>query len=97
VPQFRSTLAAQACRIAIKSNGRILFVDPSEVLAVRAEGNDVLLERKNGQEYTVTRTYKKELEISGAVLDWHRRNRLRHALRFSAQHGLISQAGARPR
>ncbi len=48
VPQFQSTLAAPVRRIAIKSNGRILFVDTSEVLAVRAEGNYVLLERKNG-------------------------------------------------
>jgi two-component system LytT family response regulator len=47
LPQFRSTLADQTRRIAIKSNGRILFVDPSEVLAVRAEGNYVLLERRN--------------------------------------------------
>jgi two-component system LytT family response regulator len=46
-PQLHSTIDAPR-RIAIKSSGRILFVDPSEVQTVRAEGNYVLLERRNG-------------------------------------------------
>jgi two-component system LytT family response regulator len=101
-------------RIAIKANGRILFINPEDVLAVEAEGNYVLLQRnsssyllresisalaeklkpygfirihrsvlvntslveeikpyptgeyglqvKGGKEYTVTRTYKKNLK-----------------------------------
>ena len=32
-------------RIAIKVKGRILFIDPSDVVAVRAQGNYVLLQR----------------------------------------------------
>ena len=105
-------------KIGIKSNGRILFVDPHDVVVVRAEGNYVLLQReigsallresistiaeklkaygfvrihrsvlvnasfvqeirpcatgeyqlrvKDGREYTVTRTYKKNLRSLAA-------------------------------
>lgn len=35
-------------RIAIKTNGRILFIDPGDVMAVHAEGNYVLLQRATG-------------------------------------------------
>lgn len=35
-------------RIAIKTNGSISFIDPSDVMVVRAEGNYVLLERRAG-------------------------------------------------
>jgi two-component system LytT family response regulator len=47
LPQFQSLLQRIPNRIAIKSNGRILFLDTGDVLAVRAEGNYVLLEREN--------------------------------------------------
>ncbi len=35
-------------RIAIKAKGRILFIDPADILAVEAEGNYVLLQRESG-------------------------------------------------
>jgi two-component system LytT family response regulator len=35
-------------RFAIKANGRILFINPSEVVAVMAEGNYVLLQQESG-------------------------------------------------
>ncbi len=35
-------------RIAIKSNGRMLFTDPTEVVTVEAQGNYVLLHRVAG-------------------------------------------------
>jgi two-component system LytT family response regulator len=35
-------------RIAIKANGRIIFVNPGDVVAVQAEGNYVLLQRGSG-------------------------------------------------
>lgn len=35
-------------KIGIKANGRILFIDPRDVLAVEAEGNYVLLRREKG-------------------------------------------------
>jgi two-component system, LytTR family, response regulator len=38
----------RSARIAIKTNGRILFLDPGKVVAVRAEGNHVVLQRENG-------------------------------------------------
>jgi|HubBroStandDraft_6_1064221.scaffolds.fasta_scaffold352857_2 two-component system, LytTR family, response regulator len=38
----------QSRRIAIKSKGRILFIDPRDVIAVKAEGNYVLLQRESG-------------------------------------------------
>jgi DNA-binding LytR/AlgR family response regulator len=40
--------ARHAPRVAIKSKGRVLFINPEEVIAVRAEGNYVLLERESG-------------------------------------------------
>ena len=35
-------------RIAIKSKGRIIFVDPNDVVTVQAQGNYVLLQCKSG-------------------------------------------------
>jgi two-component system LytT family response regulator len=35
-------------RMAIRTKGRILFLDPRDVIAVQAEGNYVLLQRKSG-------------------------------------------------
>lgn len=35
-------------RIAIKAKGRILFIDPGDIIAVQAEGNYVLLQRESG-------------------------------------------------
>jgi DNA-binding LytR/AlgR family response regulator len=35
-------------RIAIKANGRILFLDPAEIVTVEAHGNYVLLHRLSG-------------------------------------------------
>lgn len=114
LPQLQRLPRADKSRIAIKVKGRILFIDPAEVIAVQAEGNYVLLQRasdshllresisvvaeklkpygfvqihrsvlvnasfveqirpcltgeyelriKGGKEYTVTRTYKKNLK-----------------------------------
>lgn len=50
LPHLKS-LASQPCsKIGIKSNGRILFIDPRDVLAVEAEGNYVLLRREKGSD-----------------------------------------------
>jgi len=38
----------QPTRIAIKANGRILFIDPDDVITVQAEGNYVLFQREAG-------------------------------------------------
>ena len=46
VPDLKT--APQRPRLAIKSNGRILLVNPAEISAVEAEGNYVLLQRKTG-------------------------------------------------
>jgi two-component system, LytTR family, response regulator len=114
LPQLRQLAERQHTRIAIKTNGKILFIDPGKVIAVHAEGNYALLQReadsyllrepistlaeklkaygfirihrsvlvnasfveeirpwltgeyglrvKGGKEYTVTRTYKKNLK-----------------------------------
>jgi two-component system LytT family response regulator len=48
LPRLQGLLQRASPRIAIKANGRILFVDPGEVMAVHAEGNYVLLEREGG-------------------------------------------------
>jgi two-component system, LytTR family, response regulator len=48
LPQLRMLSQYQPKRIAIKAKGRILFIDPGEVVAVEAEGNYVLLQRVSG-------------------------------------------------
>lgn len=40
--------APQSPKMAIKANGKILFIDPTELVAVHAEGNYVLLEKEFG-------------------------------------------------
>jgi two-component system LytT family response regulator len=46
LPQLRKLVQRQTPRIAIKANGRILFVNPDQILTVHAEGNYVLLQRE---------------------------------------------------
>jgi len=47
LPQLQKLSRPQYPRIAIKAKGRILFVNPGEVVAVQAEGNYVLLQRES--------------------------------------------------
>jgi len=117
-PMLHGLARPKEPRIAFKENGRILFINPSDVIAVQAEGNYVLLRRdsishllresisvvaellepygfirihrsvlvnascveeikpystgeyglrvKGGKEYTVTRTYKRNLQSLAA-------------------------------
>jgi two-component system LytT family response regulator len=48
----RQALAQQehSAKIGIKSNGRILFINPRDVVVVQAEGNYVLLQRETGSD-----------------------------------------------
>jgi two-component system, LytTR family, response regulator len=48
LPRLQSLLQRTPLRIAIKAKGRILFLDPGDVVAVHAEGNYVLLQRQGG-------------------------------------------------
>ncbi|MGD0631894.1 MAG: LytTR family DNA-binding domain-containing protein [Terracidiphilus sp.] len=48
LPRFQNLLQRASPRIAIKANGRILFLDPGDIMAVHAEGNYVLLQREGG-------------------------------------------------
>ncbi|HUO15051.1 MAG TPA: LytTR family DNA-binding domain-containing protein [Verrucomicrobiae bacterium] len=48
LPHLRQLAAPQTSKIAIKAKGRILFISPADVIAVKAEGNYVLLQRENG-------------------------------------------------
>lgn len=50
VPQLERLTQQNSSKIAIKSNGRILFIDPHEVLVVQAQGNYVLLQREAGSD-----------------------------------------------
>ena len=47
LPQIQ-TLISKSAKMAIKVEGRILFIDPTEVVAVEAQGNYVLLQRPAG-------------------------------------------------
>ena len=46
LPQLEGMLTLPS-RIAIKAKGRILFIDPAEVVTVEAQGNYVLLRRSS--------------------------------------------------
>jgi len=48
LPRWQEISRPRQPRIAIKTKGRILFVDPDDLVAVQAEGNYVLLERASG-------------------------------------------------
>jgi two-component system LytT family response regulator len=48
LPQLRELSKHRAEKIAIKAKGRIIFVDPAEVITVQAEGNYVLLQKESG-------------------------------------------------
>jgi len=48
MPHLRTLTQQSSCKIGIKSNGRILFIDPKEVALVQAEGNYVLLQQETG-------------------------------------------------
>lgn len=48
MPHLGGVQQAATAKIAIKSNGRILFIDPRELVVVEAEGNYVLLQRETG-------------------------------------------------
>jgi len=48
LPHLKKLSPALAPRVAIKAKGRILFINPNDVVAVQAEGNYVLLQRESG-------------------------------------------------
>ena len=48
LPHLDTLLANHSSKIAIKTKGRILFLDPAEVVIIRAEGNYALLEKPSG-------------------------------------------------
>lgn len=47
LPQLEALLS-KSTKIAIKTKGRILFIDPADVAIVEAQGNYVLLQRRSG-------------------------------------------------
>jgi two-component system, LytTR family, response regulator len=50
MPHLKAIVQQGTSKIGIKSNGRILFIDPREVAVVEAEGNYVLLQREKGSD-----------------------------------------------
>ena len=48
MPQLQTAAQPSSSNIAIKSNGRILFIDPHDLVVVEAEGNYVLLRQQAG-------------------------------------------------
>jgi two-component system LytT family response regulator len=48
--KLQMPLAQKSSRIAIKTKGRILFVDTGDIVAVEAQGNYVLLHRQSGSD-----------------------------------------------
>jgi DNA-binding LytR/AlgR family response regulator len=46
--QAKSNRMGEVARIAVKAKGRVLFVDPIEVIVARAQGNYVALVHKSG-------------------------------------------------
>jgi two-component system LytT family response regulator len=50
MPHLQAMTDGYGSKIAIKSNGRILFIDPHDVVTVQAQGNYVLLQRQKGSD-----------------------------------------------
>ena len=50
MPHLNAIAQQRSSKIGIKSNGRILFIDPRDVAVVEAEGNYVLLQREKGSD-----------------------------------------------
>lgn len=48
VPEISPAFPPRSARMAIKANGKILFIDPTELVSVHAEGNYVLLQKPSG-------------------------------------------------
>jgi DNA-binding LytR/AlgR family response regulator len=48
LPHLETLLARPSAKVAIKAKGRILFIDPTDVAVIRADGNYVLLEKRSG-------------------------------------------------
>jgi len=48
MPALRELPQTRSSKIAIKTDKRILFIDPQDLVAVQAEGNYVLLQRESG-------------------------------------------------
>jgi two-component system, LytTR family, response regulator len=48
MPHLRTGADQRTSKIAIRSSGRILFIDPSDVTVIRAQGNYVLLQQDKG-------------------------------------------------
>jgi len=48
LPHLETLLARPSAKVAIKAKGRVLFIDPNDVVVIRAEGNYVLLEKRSG-------------------------------------------------
>ena len=50
LPHLQALTPQPSSKIGIKTDGRILFIDPRDVLAIEAEGNYVLLRREKGSD-----------------------------------------------
>jgi two-component system, LytTR family, response regulator len=48
MPLLQKLTPQYSAKIGIKTNGRLLFIDPRDVVVVQAEGNYVLLQREKG-------------------------------------------------
>lgn len=48
MPNLQALTQQHSAKIGIKSDGRLLFIDPRDVVVVEAEGNYVLLQREKG-------------------------------------------------
>src|SRR5579864_3629851 len=48
LPLLQETARTHSRKIAIKAKGRILLIDPREVVSIHAEGNYVLLKKESG-------------------------------------------------
>jgi len=59
----------QSQRIAIRNQGRVLLINPSDVLAVVAQGNYVLLQRKSGS-YCLRESLAEVAEKARALWGW---------------------------
>jgi two-component system LytT family response regulator len=62
LPDLRMLPRERISKIGIKTNGRILFIDPQEVMVVEAKGGYVLLEQESGSSYLLRESISKTEE-----------------------------------
>jgi DNA-binding LytR/AlgR family response regulator len=81
LPDLQAPAARKFARIAIKTNGRILLIDPAEILVAEAQGNYVLLQQSRG-----SHMLRGKISILAAKLEAYGLIRIHRSVLVNADH-----------